>query len=54
MHLLKGSRIALKAVTAHQLRAVLAILGIVVGVAAVISAGKGVLSCLDRKPSGKA
>ncbi|MBI3121411.1 MAG: ABC transporter permease, partial [candidate division NC10 bacterium] len=36
MHLLKGSRIALKAVTAHKLRALLAILGIVVGVAAVI------------------
>ncbi len=36
MHLLKGSRIALKALTAHRLRAVLAILGIVVGVAAVI------------------
>ncbi len=36
MHLLKGSRIALKAVTAHKLRAALAILGIVVGVAAVI------------------
>ncbi|MBI2457023.1 MAG: ABC transporter permease [candidate division NC10 bacterium] len=36
MHLLKGSRIALKAVTAHKLRAHLAILGIVVGVAAVI------------------
>jgi putative ABC transport system permease protein len=34
--LLKGSRIALKAVTAHKLRALLAILGIVVGVAAVI------------------
>jgi putative ABC transport system permease protein len=36
MHLLKGSRIALKAVTAHRLRAALAILGIVVGVTAVI------------------
>ncbi len=36
MHLLKGSRIALKAVTAHKLRALLAILGIVVGVATVI------------------
>ena len=36
MHLLKGFRIALKAVTAHKLRALLAILGIVVGVAAVI------------------
>jgi putative ABC transport system permease protein len=36
MHLLKGSRIALKAVTAHKLRALLAVLGIVVGVAAVI------------------
>ena len=36
MHLLNGSRIALKAVTAHKLRALLAILGIVVGVAAVI------------------
>jgi putative ABC transport system permease protein len=36
MHLLKGFRIALKAVTAHKLRAVLATLGIVVGVAAVI------------------
>jgi putative ABC transport system permease protein len=36
MRLLKGSRIALKAVTAHKLRAILAILGIVVGVAAVI------------------
>ncbi len=36
MHLLKGSRIALKAVTAHKLRVLLAILGIVVGVAAVI------------------
>ncbi len=36
MRLLKGSRIALKAVTAHKLRAVLATLGIVVGVAAVI------------------
>jgi putative ABC transport system permease protein len=36
MHLLKGSRIALKAVTAHKIRALLAILGIVVGVAAVI------------------
>ncbi len=32
MHLLKGSRIALKAVTAHKFRALLAILGIVVGV----------------------
>ena len=36
MRLLKGSRIALKAVTAHKLRALLAILGIVLGVAAVI------------------
>ena len=36
MRLIKGSRIALKAVTAHKLRALLAILGIVVGVAAVI------------------
>ena len=36
MHLLKGSRIAFKAVTAHKVRAVLAILGIVVGVATVI------------------
>jgi putative ABC transport system permease protein len=36
MRLVRGSRIALKAVTAHKLRAVLAILGIVVGVAAVI------------------
>jgi putative ABC transport system permease protein len=36
MHLLKGSRIALKAVTAHKLRALLAVLGIVVGVATVI------------------
>jgi putative ABC transport system permease protein len=36
MRLLKGSRIALKAVTARKLRAVLATLGIVVGVAAVI------------------
>lgn len=36
MRLLKGFRIALKAVTAHKLRAVLATLGIVVGVAAVI------------------
>ena len=36
MRLLKGSRIAFKAVTAHKLRALLAILGIVVGVAAVI------------------
>jgi putative ABC transport system permease protein len=36
MRLLKGSRIAIKAVTAHKLRAVLAILGIVVGVATVI------------------
>ncbi len=36
MHLLKGSRIALKAVTAHKGRALLAILGIVVGVATVI------------------
>ena len=36
MRLLKGFRIALKAVTAHKLRALLAILGIVVGVAAVI------------------
>jgi putative ABC transport system permease protein len=36
MRLLKGSRIALKAMTAHKLRALLAILGIVVGVAAVI------------------
>lgn len=33
MHLVKGSRIALKSVTAHKLRALLAILGIVVGVA---------------------
>ncbi len=36
MHLLKGSRIALKAVTAHKLRALLSIFGIVVGVATVI------------------
>src|SRR3972149_6824091 len=36
MHLLKAPRIALKAVPAHKLRALLAILGIVVGVAAVI------------------
>jgi putative ABC transport system permease protein len=36
MHLLKGFRIALKAVTAHKLRALLAVLGIVVGVATVI------------------
>ena len=36
MRVLKGSRIALKAVTAHRVRALLAILGIVVGVAAVI------------------
>ena len=36
MRLVKGSRIALKALTAHRLRALLAILGIVVGVAAVI------------------
>jgi putative ABC transport system permease protein len=36
MRLVKGSRVALKAVTAHKLRALLAILGIVVGVAAVI------------------
>lgn len=36
MHVIKGSRIALKAVTAHKLRALLAILGIVVGVATVI------------------
>lgn len=36
MRLMKGSRIALKALTAHKLRALLAILGIVVGVAAVI------------------
>ncbi len=36
MRLIKGARIALKAVTAHKLRALLAILGIVVGVAAVI------------------
>jgi putative ABC transport system permease protein len=36
VHLIKGSRIALKAVTAHKLRALLAIVGIVVGVAAVI------------------
>ncbi len=36
MHLLKGFRIAFKAVTAHRLRALLAILGIVVGVATVI------------------
>jgi putative ABC transport system permease protein len=44
MHLLKGSRIALKAVTAHKLRALLAVLGIVVGVATVIvmlSVGEG-------------
>jgi putative ABC transport system permease protein len=34
--MIKGSRIALKAVTAHKLRALLAIVGIVVGVAAVI------------------
>jgi formate-dependent nitrite reductase membrane component NrfD len=33
MHLLKGSRIAIKAVTAHKLQALLAFLGIVVGVA---------------------
>jgi putative ABC transport system permease protein len=33
MRLAKGSRIAIKAVTAHKLRALLAILGIVVGVA---------------------
>ena len=39
MHLLKGSRIALKAVTAHKLRALPAILGIVVGVAVVIASG---------------
>ena len=36
MRLIKGSRIALKAVTAHKLRALLATVGIVVGVAAVI------------------
>jgi putative ABC transport system permease protein len=36
MHLLKGSQIAIKALTAHKLRALLAILGIVVGVATVI------------------
>jgi putative ABC transport system permease protein len=36
VRLIKGSRIALKAVTAHKLRALLAIVGIVVGVAAVI------------------
>jgi len=36
MQLLKGSRIALKALTAHKLRALLGILGIVVGVAAVL------------------
>jgi putative ABC transport system permease protein len=36
VHLIRGFRIALKAVTAHKLRALLAILGIVVGVAAVI------------------
>jgi putative ABC transport system permease protein len=36
VHLIKGFRIALKAVTANKLRALLAILGIVVGVAAVI------------------
>jgi len=36
MRLLKGSRIALKGLMAHRLRAALAILGIVVGVAAVI------------------
>ena len=36
MRLIKGSRIALKAVTAHKLRALLAAVGIVVGVAAVI------------------
>jgi putative ABC transport system permease protein len=36
MRFLKGFRIALKAVTAHKLRAVLATLGIMVGVAAVI------------------
>jgi putative ABC transport system permease protein len=36
VHLVKGSRIALKAVTAHKLRALLAMVGIVVGVAAVI------------------
>lgn len=44
MHLIKGSRIALKAVTAHKVRAVLAILGIVVGVAAVsvmLAVGEG-------------
>lgn len=39
MHLLKGSRIALKAVTAHKLQALPAILGIVVGVTAVIASG---------------
>ncbi len=32
MHLLKGFRMAFKAVTTHRLRALLAILGIVVGV----------------------
>ena len=36
MRLVKGFRIALKALTAHRLRALLAILGIVIGVAAVI------------------
>jgi putative ABC transport system permease protein len=36
VRLIKGSRIALRAATAHKLRALLAILGIVVGVAAVI------------------
>jgi putative ABC transport system permease protein len=36
MHLVKGSQIALKGLTAHKLRALLAILGIVVGVATVI------------------
>jgi len=36
VHLLKGFRIALKGLMAHRLRAVLATLGIVVGVAAVI------------------
>lgn len=36
MHLLKGFRIALKGLMAHKLRAALATLGIVVGVAAVI------------------
>ena len=36
MHLVKGSRIALEAMIAHKLRALLAVLGIVVGVATVI------------------